>query len=70
MPCPDFFVDNIQDKIVVNLKVSTNRRGISWNLLFGSAVLLAWQIRNEKAFHQLEFDVAQMVTQIIGYTNY
>lgn len=56
---PNFFVDNVQDWIVANLIISKKWRGITWNLLFGSAVMLVWQIRNEKVFNQVRSNADQ-----------
>lgn len=65
LPVQSFFNENIQSWIQLNLKSTKVRRGFEWSLVFGTAVLLAWQIKNERIFHQLRSSVNQMVDRIL-----
>lgn len=59
-----FFSDDLHDWLWSNLTSTNDMHGLSWTIIFGTTISLAWQARNEWVFQNLSISAEQMVHKI------
>lgn len=64
----DFVSGDLNSWLSSNLCEENTRRGLNWNILFGVALMVVWQARNDFIFQGQTFNVATLGKKILFQT--